>query len=93
MQVELHAGRQLGDTFWHLWDSDPKYYIPPPAVPPGDVLIQQLVSEKSAGGAFSDVIECACGRRWRAILDPPKVVEDGLEVEGGSSVPEPSEDW
>jgi hypothetical protein len=29
-----------------------------------------------AAAAFTEVIECACGRRWRGFLDPPQVVDD-----------------
>ncbi len=41
------------------------------------MLIDELFRERAAAAAFTEVIECACGRRWRGVLDPPWVVEDG----------------
>jgi hypothetical protein len=36
-------------------------------IPPGGVLLDELFRERTAAASFADVIECVCGRRWRAI--------------------------
>lgn len=76
MEVELPQGRHQDGLFWEVWDPEDM----PEPLPPGEVLIDEFFREKSSAVGFADVIECACGRRWRGGLDPPQVVEDGAAV-------------
>ena len=71
MEVDLNRGRYEDGPFWELWEDLP------PDLPPGEsVLMDEILRERAAAAAFTDVIECACGRRWRGFLDPPQVVDD-----------------
>ena len=73
LEVELHRGRHQADPYWDVWDPEDM----PPKLPPGEVVVDEVLRERAAADRYEPVIVCRCGRRYEAWFDPPAVTGVG----------------